>query len=236
MNKFDILNEWIRNTESSIVNFLSVFAPWLAPLTPAHMTYDHSRKVLEFPPLVALPAALLVEILGFSTVSTFLAFWFHNKKNKADVKRAPIEVVAFAFLFYLALILFSNVLLDTFPDERWAEITVRALFTLQTIPAALIVAVRTQHRDLLSEIKAERSERMKKVSEISQKDEPKVSETFRNFPKDWRQLEPTLTYEQTVKIASLTPEQVREWANRVGVSEKTITNWRASARQKLENK
>lgn len=236
MNKFDILNEWIRNTESSIVNFLSVFAPWLAPLTPAYMTYDHSRKVLEFPPLVALPAALLVEILGFSAVSTFLAFWFHNKKNRADVKRAPIEVVVVAFLFYLALIVFSNVLLDTFPDERWAEITVRALFTLQTIPAALIVAVRTQHRDLLSEIKAERSERMKKVSEISQKDEPKVSETFRNFPKDWRQLEPTLTYEQTVQIASLTPEQVREWANRVGVSEKTITNWRASARQKLENK
>lgn len=234
MNGFDRLNDWIRNTESSIVNFLSVFAPWLAPLVPAYMTYQHSVDVLEFPQYIALPAAILVEILGFSAVSTFLAFWFHNRKNRADVKRAPIEVVVFAFMFYLALIIFSNVLLDTFPSERWAEITVRALFTLQTIPAALIVAVRTQHRDLLSEIKTERLERQQKVSESSRKDEKKVSESFGKFPKDWRQLEPTLTYEQTVQIASLTSEQVREWANHIGVSEKTITNWRANAKDKLE--
>lgn len=236
MNKFDQLNEWIRNTESSIVNFLSVFAPWLAPLTPAYMTYKHSIDVLDFPNYVAFPAAILVEILGFSAVSTFLAFWFHNRKNRADIKRAPIEVVVFAFAFYLALIIFSNVLLDTFPSERWAEIVVRALFTLQTIPAALIVAVRTQHRDLLSEIKTERLERRQKVSESPPKDAQMVSETFRNFPKDWRQLEPILNYEQTEQIANLAPSQVREWAAKIGVSEKTITNWRASAREKLENK
>lgn len=234
MNRFDLLNEWIRNTESSIVNFISVFAPWLAPLTPAYMTYQHSVRVLEFPHYIAIPAALLVEILGFSAVSTFLAFWFHNRKNQANIKRAPIEVVVFAFAFYLSLIIFSNVLLDSFPSERWAEITVRALFTLQTIPAALIVAVRTQHRDLLSEIKKEKVERRQNVSESSPKDEQKPSESFGKFPKDWRQLEPTLTYEQTVQIASLNSEQVKKWAHQIGVSEKTITNWRAYANEKLE--
>jgi len=160
LNKFDVLNDWIRDTENSIVNFLSAFAPWLAPLVPAYMTYQHAIGTLEFPQVVAVPAALVVEILGFSAVSTYLAFWFYNRRNPAASKKAPIILVIIAFGFYLTLIVFSNVLLDSFPGERWAEIVVRALFTLQTIPAAMLVSVRTQHRELLSEISKEKRERL----------------------------------------------------------------------------
>lgn len=230
---FDKLNDWIRDTENSIVNFLSAFAPWLAPLIPAYMTYQHAVDKLRFHPFFAFSGAAVVEVLGFSAVSTFLSFWFHNRRNPAESKKAPVFVVVIAFSFYLALIVFSNVLLDAFPNERWAEITVRALFTLQTIPAALLVSVRTQHRELLSEMAKERAERKKKDSETPEKDGIQVSETFRNFPKDWRTLEPMLTYEQTVEIAQLTPEKVRIWAHGIGVSEKTVTNWRTSAKEKL---
>lgn len=233
---FDKLNDWIRDTENSIVNFLSAFAPWLAPLIPAYMTYQHAVEKLRFHPFFAFSGAAVVEVLGFSAVSTFLSFWFHNRRNPAESKKAPVFVVVIAFSFYLALIVFSNVLLDAYPNERWAEITVRALFTLQTIPAALLVSVRTQHRELLSEMARERSERKQKGSETSRKEEDQASETFRNFPKDWRQLEPMLSHEQTVEIAKLTPDKVRTWAQKIGVSEKTITNWRASAREKLEKK
>lgn len=236
MNKFDQLNEWIRDTENSLVNFLSAFSPWLAPLIPAYMTYQHAYETLKFPFFFAFAGSAVVEILGFSAVSTYLSFWFYNRRNRAEGKKAPLAVVVVAFGFYLTLIIFSNVLLDTFPDEKWAEITVRALFTLQTIPAAMLVSVRTQHRELLSEISKEKfelSERKQKPSESHKKEESQVSETFRNFPKDWRSLEPTLTYEQTVQIAQLTPTDVRAWANGIGVSEKTITNWRTNAQQKL---
>jgi len=229
-NTFDVLNDWIRNTESSIVNFLSVFAPWLAPLTPAYMTYQHATSILHFPSYVAFPAAILVEILGFSAVSTFLAFWFHNRKVQANYKRAPIEVIIFAFMFYLALILVSNVLLDAYPSERWAEISVRALFTLQTIPAALIVAVRTQHRDLLSEIKKEREQ---KVSENSQKLSEDGQKVTRNFPKDWRHLRPTLSEQDVANLANLSSEQVREVSNKYSVDVRTVTNWRRYAREEI---
>lgn len=229
-NRFDILNDWIRNTESSIVNFLSVFAPWLAPLTPAYMTYQHARDILHFPIYVAFPAAILVEILGFSAVSTFLAFWFHNRKVQANYKRAPIEVVVFAFVFYLALIVASNVLLDTFPSEKWAEITVRALFTLQTIPAALIVAVRTQHSDLLSEIKKERERKLtestRKVSEDEQKENG-------NLPKDWRHLRPQLSEQDVANLANMSSEQVRDVSVKYGVDIRTVTNWRSYARKEI---
>lgn len=230
MNRFDQLNDWIRNTESSIVNFLSVFAPWLAPLTPAYMTYQHASGVLQFPPYIALPASILVEILGFSTVSTFLSFWFYNRRNQAQAKRAPIEIVIFSFTFYLALIIFSNVLLDTFPSERWAEVTVRALFTLQTIPAALIVAVRTQHKDLLSEIRRERQEKLSERSQQVTEPEQKVSE---NFPKDWRHLRPTLSDQDVANLANLSSEQVKEFSKKYSIDVRTVTNWRAYARKEL---
>lgn len=229
-NTFDRLNDSIRNTESSVVNFLSMFAPWLAPLTPAYMTFQHAKDILHFPVYVALPAAILVEILGFSAVSTFIAFWFHNKKVQANYKRAPVEVIIFAFIFYLALIIFSNVLLDAFPSERWAEITVRALFTLQTIPAALIVVVRTQHRELLSDIRKEREQKLtEKLPKVSD-EEQKVS---RNLPKDWRHLRPTLSDADVANLANLSSEQVREVSVRYDVDARTVTNWRSYARKEI---
>lgn len=233
MNRFETLNDWIRNTESSIVNFLSVFAPWLAPLTPAYMTYQHASGILGFPDAIAIPASILVEILGFSAVSTFLSFWFYNRRNQAVSKRAPIEVIIFAFAFYLALIIFSNVLLDSFPKERWAEITVRALFTLQTIPAALIVAVRTQHKDLLSEISKERqqklAERTQKPSESTESSR-KVSE---DFPTDWRKLRPRLSEGDVANLASMSAEQVKQFSKDHNIDIRTVTNWRSYARKEL---
>lgn len=160
-NFFDRLNLWIRETEGSIVNFLSAFAPWLTPIIPAYMTFQHAQNTLGFPLWIAATSALVVEILGFSSVSTLLAFWFYNRRNSAESKKAPIFLVVIAFSFYLSLVVFSNVLLDSFPGSAWAENAVRAFFTLQTIPAALLVSVRTQHRALLKEIAREKEEKEK---------------------------------------------------------------------------
>lgn len=242
-NFFDRLNNTIRETESSIVNFLSVFAPWLAPVIPAYMTFQHAATTLDFPYAVAVVAALVVEILGFTAVSTYIAFWFHNKKNQAEYKKAPTGVVILAFSFYLFLIVSSNVLLDSFPESHWAEIAVRALFTLQTIPAAMLVSVRTQYHDLLKEIfqereerkqerEKDREERSRKVSEEQESSESfqKVSE---NLPKDWRRLRPMLKPEDVIKIASLSGSDVRQFAAEYQVTERTITNWIAYARAEI---
>ncbi len=169
-NFFDKLNDGIRNVETSFVNFISAIAPWMAPLAPAYMTYDHAVKALNFPVWVALPVAIVVEILGFSAISTFVTFWFFNRRNKADVKKAPTHWVAFAFLFYLALIVTSNVLLDMFHNAEWAKTSVRALFTLQTIPAAVIVVARAGHKSLLGELANERAnEQSVALSEMRKK-------------------------------------------------------------------
>jgi hypothetical protein len=179
LNLFDKLNDWVNNVEGSIVNFLTAFAPWLAPLAPAYMTYQHMISFLQFPVILAFGLAILVEVLGFGSVSTFLDFYFHNRREKAGLKKAPTWAVVVSFSFYLGLIVVSNVLIDlakTFgsPEQlQWAVISVRALLTLQTIPAAIIVGVRTGHRGLLKQIKLEKLEKDERSSDVHERSQMK---------------------------------------------------------------
>lgn len=227
-NFFDKLNEAIRDIESSVVNFISAIAPWLAPLSPAYMTYQHAINTLQFPQWVAFPVALVVEILGFSTISTFMTFWFFNRRNIAASKKAPVGLVVIAFLFYLALIVTANVLLDTFNNARGAVIAVRALFALQTIPAALIVVVRAGHRALLADLAKEKEERKaessRKVAEEEEKDTGK-------FPADWRKVRPYLGEDEVLAISKMSTAAIMLKYHLK--NDKTARNWRAYAQTEV---
>ena len=235
-NLFDKLNSWVNNTEGSLVNFLTAFAPWLAPLIPAYMTYNHMIEFLHFDVWLAWVLALVVEILGFGTVSTGLDFWFYNRRTGSKAKKAPLTLIVISFGFYLALIVTSNVIIDwaiqfgTTVQQSWSIIIVRFLLTLQTLPAALIVATRTGHRDLLREIKQEKLEKgQTKVSESF----GKVSESNQIQTKDWRNLRPTLSSEDVYNMAYLSPAQVKEIARIHNVTERTVENWRGYARKEV---
>lgn len=228
MNFFDKLNDGIRNIEASFVNFISAVAPWLAPLVPAYMTYWHAVDTLKFPKWVAFPAAVVVEILGFSAVSTFMAFWFFNRRNKANAKKAPLPLVVFAFFFYLALIVTSNILLDAFNQAAWAVIAVRALFTLQTIPAALIVVARAGHKSLIAEIAKEREESSRKVAADVSASTENLPATY---PADWRKLRAMITEEQVRGIASGNSKDIAFFYK---VSERTARNWRKYAQDETK--
>ena len=158
------MNDGIRNSETSLVNLLSAIAPWLAPLAPAYLSYNHMSQKLEFPGFFAGAVAVVVEVLGLSAVSTALLFWAHNKRYSKDYKKAPIKVVIFSFVFYLLVILAINVLLEISTAE-WATITSKALLTLLSIPAALILGVRTQHQELLNEMRDKNGQRKGKKAE-----------------------------------------------------------------------
>ena len=234
MNIFDRFNEWINDFEGSFVNSLTAFAPWIAPLAPAYMTYEHMTKFLEFPDLLAFALAAMVEILGFGTVSTGLDFWFYNRRERAGNKKAPLTIIIITFAFYLLLIIVSNVVIDisnAYLSKDWqkgAIILVRLLLTLQTIPGALMVAARTGHRDLLKEIKREKEQ---KLSENF----PKVrGESDQNLPKTWHELLPTLSPEDLVWWSFIDSGIVKEMSKKFQVSERTITNWRSNA-QRLVN-
>lgn len=220
MNKFDRLNDWIRNTESSVVNVISAIAPWLAPLAPAYMTFEHARTTLGFPLWIAVPGAVTVEILGFSTVSTFLAFWFYNRKNQAEAKKAPIALVVFSFVFYLALILVSNVILDWFDNAKWAVIVVRALFTLQSIPAALIVATRTQHRDMLAAIEKDKANKANRTNgtrtdALESAQGTNKARTYSNLDRSEKYFIANADTADAARELNVTPRAIQKWKKRV---------------------
>jgi len=235
-NFFDKLNEWINDTEGSIVNFLTAFAPWLAPLIPAYMTYKHMIEFLKFDAWLAWVLALVVEILGFGCVSTGLDFYFYNRRNKAQSKQAPFTLIIVSFAFYLSLIVFSNVIIDWAKEfgspvqQSWSIIIVRFLLTLQTLPAALIVATRTGHRDLLKEI---RQEKLEKQQAKENESFAKVSESSLPKVADWRKLRPTLSEEDLYNLAYLSPADVEITANKFGVTTRTVENWRNYAREEI---
>jgi hypothetical protein len=166
MNFFERVNSLIRESEASIVNLLSSLAPWLAPLAPAYMTFSHLiRAEMGFPAYIAWAVAAVVEVLGLSAVSTILAFWSHNRRYKQDYKKAPVWMAVMAFSVYLGIVLTINVVIDASGirgsgmNAEWVNVFAKALLTLLSVPAAVILAVRTQHKEMLDTIEHERQDR-----------------------------------------------------------------------------
>lgn len=225
---FDGTNLLIRSVESSIVNLLAAVGPWLAPLAPAFMSYIHMRNTMLFPEWVSISIALVIEILGLSAVSTMISFWMHNRKGGAKMKRAPLGITIFAFTFYLAVVLTLNVALDAateIGDPATSTMTMimsRGLLTLLSIPAALILAVRTGHRELLMQIERDKEERRSKLQLRSKQ----VSSYSDNGRKDYRHL----SHKEKMQVFELSTKEVMQ---AFGVSERTAQNWRRNAERDI---
>jgi hypothetical protein len=159
-NIFDKANDFIRNSESSLVNLLSAIAPWGAPLAPATMSYSGMVKHLSFSEPVAGIIACVIEILGLATVHTTLLFWQHNRRYTREYKKMPTILAAGMFGLYLVIILGVNVILEAYAVKlitwAWTPIVARAMLSLLAVPAAVTMAIRTQHTELLHEIQSNR--------------------------------------------------------------------------------
>lgn len=157
MNFFDLANEWINGAENSAVNFFSAIAPWLAPLAAMQITVSHMIERLDFSIPIAWATGAVVEILGLATISTALRFWKHNQKYKAEKNQQPVWIAIAAFATYLLIVLTIVVLLEIpFADPQVviaAKITAKAFLALLSIPAAVTLAIRAQHTELLSELR-----------------------------------------------------------------------------------
>lgn len=155
-----------RAMELMLVDVIAALIPWLAPVIPAYMAWQHMTSVLEFPGWVAGVGAAVVEFLGLSTVHTTFTFWQYNDERaarrvqhqtKARVKRktqpkraagAPVLVAGITAGVYLAVIITVNVLLD---DAAMIERMAKALLSLLGTVAAVTLAIRAQHARRLSD-------------------------------------------------------------------------------------
>ena len=151
----NLLTGWraITNAlETTLADNVAATVPWLAPLIPAAIAYDHMASVLLFDPWLAFVGAAVVELLGLSTVTTAVQFWQYNiagdsAKPKPE-RRAPFGIAFAAAAFYFLVVITVNVLLD---EAGGTARLAKALLSTLSIVGALTVAIRSQHRRRVDE-------------------------------------------------------------------------------------
>jgi heme exporter protein D len=239
---FDQLNAAIRNSEASLVNLLSALAPWAAPIAPAYMSFTHMTETLEYPIPIAWAVVVVVEVLGLSAISTIIAFWSYNRRYKAEYRKAPVWIAISSFVAYLAIVLVVNVLLDASQiadsglSHAWVTLAAKALLTLLSVPAAVILAVRTQHKELLDEIDRERErERRRDASRSNQK--PKQTSNQMGAQPVARRKQKYFQEYQEGKLQETLAQQGLEMtpvviARMYQVSERTAYRWMAEIKSK----
>jgi hypothetical protein len=148
--------------ETTLADNVAATVPWLAPLIPAAIAYDHMVSVLLFAPWLAFVGAAVVELLGLSTVTTAVQFWQHNNLSLQAIdsgsssslsqsgpeERAPFWIAFAAATFYFLVVITVNVLLD---EAGGIARLAKGLLSTLSIVGALTVAIRSQHRRRVDE-------------------------------------------------------------------------------------
>lgn len=145
-----------RALESTLIDNLAATIPWAAPCVPAYMMFHNLVTVIGFPQWVSFLAALVVEFLGLTTVSTTFQLWSWNDSRRKIDQPAPVRIAAITAGFYLLVVILVNVILDSAPfQQRLAK----ALLSMLSIIGAVVLAIRSQHARRLTEIEAEKGAR-----------------------------------------------------------------------------
>lgn len=223
------LRSWSRFTralEGLLIDNIAATIPWLAPLVPASMVYTGMINTLMFPMWAGIVAAVVVEFLGMSAVVTTFQFWDYNDTRRKVDARAPVQFAVLTTVFYLAIVLTVNVVLDTSPAmQRLAK----ALLSCLSVVGAVILAMRSQHSRRLMAVEDEKQARkierleLRKLTLEAQAEAARLPEPAGNLPlisNDWKHL----PEEDKAMVRNLPTSEI---VRRYGVSERTARNWRA---------
>lgn len=142
-----------RAMETTLIDVVAAYTPWLASLVPAFLGYENVLRALHFEVWQAWVYAIVVEALGLATVATTLKLWNWNLANKD--RRAPFALAVLTALFYLTIVLSVNVLLD---DGDALQKVVKALASSFAVVGALTVALRSQQARLEQDAESRRAQ------------------------------------------------------------------------------
>ena len=141
----------IKQGEETAITFISTVIPWLVPVVPAYITYNHSITDLGFHWLVAACVGISVEGLGLTSMYRTFQFLEHNRKYKDEKKKSPWGIPAATYLLYLTIVMTVNVVLDYQKGVNTFHLIAIALLTLLSLPAGVLIAVMAVHEERVSE-------------------------------------------------------------------------------------
>ena len=159
-NIFETISETINGAEKSFLDLLSALVPWAVPVIPAYLTVYHTQNEMGFPAWVAFTAGFVTEVLGIASVATAIKFYRHNLKYKDNKNHAPFLLAIGTYVFYLVIILTVNVLLEFVAGSRSTAVIIAiGLFSLLSLPSAVLISIRAQHTEILGEVEERKEER-----------------------------------------------------------------------------
>lgn len=128
--------------KNSFVDKVSFALPWLGSLIPVILIFKNTQRNLTFEWWEAGVTAVVMEGLGFSSITTALDIF---EQLQADGKRwsGQLGIAVGGVAVYLVVALLINVFLDT--GDLWRRLTL-ALLTLLPVVGGLSVALRNQLR------------------------------------------------------------------------------------------
>jgi len=151
MNWFDRANQWLEGVEGSIITFVTMLIPWLAPALPAWLTFSHLTGEIGIPSVVAGAMAASVEFLGLAAIATAFAAMRHNRMDAAQKRKVSLSFPVIAYVFYVCVVLTVNVVLSLPIGEDlrpYVHAGVIALLTLISAPAFVIAVARQDQREM----------------------------------------------------------------------------------------
>ena len=158
MKIFEFLAKVLNGMERGIIDFISAFVPYAVPIIPAYLTFYHTRDMMDFPAWVAWTAAFVVEALGLASVATVVRFYLHNKRYKSEQNRAPFWIAFGVYVFYIVVVIVTNVILEIVAGTRGGFIiTAIGLFSLLSFPSGVLISIRTQYREMLDDREEKRN-------------------------------------------------------------------------------
>lgn len=136
---------------TTIVDRIAFTLPWLGGLVPATMTYDNARRVLHMDTWQAILVGLVVEAIGFVTITTTLDLWEMYQDGLAERRQswgAPKAALGGQFwvalggtLIYLFVVVSINALLD---QGGTLEKTTKGMMASFGLLGGLMIALRNQ--------------------------------------------------------------------------------------------
>jgi hypothetical protein len=106
----------ISNRERSLVKLVAKLSPWLAPIPSGYFVARSSMEHLNLPVAMGISVGLIIELLGISSVHTWiwLSDWNANKR-KSD-PTAPTGFVSLMSSVYIVVTIGLTVVLAVIPD------------------------------------------------------------------------------------------------------------------------
>ena len=170
------IREIFSEIENNLADGIAATAPWITPLPSAVLVSTAVVQKLHWSSSMGWITALIIESLGFSTVSTSLLLWEYNADKRKTDPKAPFEIAICLVAVYLISTISLTILLDILPElGRYAP----AIFPVLSLVSAVNLVLRFGHRKrktaIIFEKEKRKTERQRKQAGNVQTYDPSLS-------------------------------------------------------------